>query len=506
MESTSKYVSLINQFGAKQILVIGDLILDIYLKGMSTRLCPEAPVPVVDVVERTVLLGGAANTVCNLKAVGASVAFATVIGCDTEGDEAIRLLKDLGVAQDSIVRNADRKTITKSRVVAATQVITRIDQGSEEAVDEETSHVLIKAIEEAYKSCDAVIVSDYAKGVITPALIDALITLRKRRPVFIAVDSKRLEFFSPLHPAFAKPNYDEVIKLLGLRAQARERTAQLSSYASVLSGQVNAPLIAVTLDGEGSLIIEDGKLVGVYAAPQVTKPHVSGAGDTYLSAFVLAYISSGNSGVSAEMATAAAAIAVRKEDTSTCSNAELKSYFNIHSKYIPDLGDLKDICDAYRKAGKRIVFTNGCFDILHSGHVTYLHCAKELGDVLIVGLNTDESIQRLKGKSRPINNLADRLQVLAGLSSVDHIVAFGDAFDDTPVPLIQVVQPHVFAKGGDYTKEKLPEADTVEAYGGEIVFLAHIPDHSTTRIINRISQVSKAVTEEIFGHDKLEGM
>lgn len=506
MESTSKYLRLINQFGAKQILVIGDLILDVYLKGMSTRLCPEAPVPVVDVIERTALLGGASNTVCNLKALGTSVAFATVIGCDTDGDEAIRLLKDLGVPDDTIVRNGDRKTITKSRVVAGSQVITRIDQGSEEPVDKETSCLLIKSIEDAYKSCDAVIISDYAKGVITPAVIDALIILRKHRPVFIAVDSKRLEFFSPLRPDLAKPNYDEVIKLLGLRSQPRERPAQLTSYAPVLTGKVNAPLITVTLDGEGSMIIENGKVVGVYAAPHVTKPHVSGAGDTYLSAFVLAYISSGDSGVSAQMATAAAAIAVRKEDTATCSNAELKSYFNIHSKYIPDLEDLKDICDSYRRAGKRIVFTNGCFDILHSGHVTYLHCAKELGDVLIVGLNTDESIRRLKGKSRPINHLADRLQVLAGLSSVDHIVAFGDASDDTPVPVIRVVQPHVFAKGGDYTKEKLPEAATVEAYGGEIVFLAHIPDHSTTRIINRISQVSKAVTEEIFDHDKLEGM
>jgi D-beta-D-heptose 7-phosphate kinase/D-beta-D-heptose 1-phosphate adenosyltransferase len=233
-------------------------------------------------------------------------------------------------------------------------------------------------------------------------------------------------------------------------------------------------------------------------APHVTTPHVAGAGDSYLSGFILAYLNSRKSNISAQVATATASIAIRKEGTSTCSQAELKSYFNIHSKFISDFGDLGEISNAYRNSGKRIVFTNGCFDILHSGHVTYLHRAKDLGDVLIVGLNTDESIKRIKGENRPINSLIDRLQVLAGLSSVDHIVPFGSRNDDTPVPLIRIVRPHVFAKGGDYTKEKLPEAETVEAYGGEIVFLDHIPDHSTTRIINRITQVS--TVDEAFSN------
>jgi D-beta-D-heptose 7-phosphate kinase/D-beta-D-heptose 1-phosphate adenosyltransferase len=213
---------------------------------------------------------------------------------------------------------------------------------------------------------------------------------------------------------------------------------------------------------------------------------VSGAGDTYLSAFVLTYISSGDVVVSTEVATAAATLAVKKESTAICSNAELKSFFNLQTKYIPDVQDLKELCDVYRSEGKRIVFTNGCFDILHSGHVTYLHCAKELGDVLIVGLNSDESIRRLKGESRPINPLPDRLQVLSALSSVDHIIAFGDETDDTPIPLIRTVKPDVFCKGGDYTKDQLPEAATVEESGGKIIFLTHIPDHSTTGIINRI--------------------
>jgi D-beta-D-heptose 7-phosphate kinase / D-beta-D-heptose 1-phosphate adenosyltransferase len=166
------------------------------------------------------------------------------------------------------------------------------------------------------------------------------------------------------------------------------------------------------------------------------------------------------------------------------------------------MDNLKDLCDGYHHSGKKIVFTNGCFDILHSGHVAYLHKARTLGDVLIVGLNTDESIKRIKGENRPINGLADRLNVLAGLSSVDHIIPFGSEADDTPIPVIGVARPHVFAKGGDYTKEKLPEAETVEACGGEIVFIDHVPDHSTTRIINKISTLTTSEAQPAFFRSK----
>jgi D-beta-D-heptose 7-phosphate kinase/D-beta-D-heptose 1-phosphate adenosyltransferase len=191
-----------------------------------------------------------------------------------------------------------------------------------------------------------------------------------------------------------------------------------------------------------------------------------------------------------------ASIAIAKEGTATCSQAELRSHYQLQSKYIATLPELGEICSAYRNSRKRIVLTNGCFDILHSGHVTYLRKAKELGDVLIVGLNTDESIRRIKGKSRPVNSLADRLQVLAGLSSVDHIAPFGDESDDTPMGLINIVRPDIFAKGGDYLNKELPEASTVEACGGKIVFIDHVPDHSTTRIINRISRISDVPLKE----------
>ncbi|HEU5145199.1 MAG TPA: PfkB family carbohydrate kinase, partial [Chryseosolibacter sp.] len=365
MKTSSSFIHIINGFARKRILVIGDLLLDIYLKGQSTRLCPEAPVPVVDVQERTVLLGGAANTVCNLRALGASVTFCSVIGNDVEGDEALQLMQSLHLSDKHILRSDKRKTITKARIVSGSQVITRIDQGSEDPVDDDTTAQLIVQLKELFPLCDAVIVSDYDKGVITEGLLDTLIALQSESEKFIAVDSKRLAFFSRLMPSYAKPNYDEVVKLLGLQP-AQDRLQQIRESALALYDKIGAPLISVTLDKDGCMILENGNVTGVVPAPLVEKPFVAGAGDSFISAFVLSYMNTSRHDVSAEIATAAAAIAIRKEGTAVCSLAELRSYFQIHSKWIQGLNDLAELCESYRRDGRSIVFTNGCFDILHS--------------------------------------------------------------------------------------------------------------------------------------------
>ena len=262
---------------------------------------------------------------------------------------------------------------------------------------------------------------------------------------------------------------------------------QIEEHREQLTKKINAEIIAVTLDEEGSVFIDHNNECHHFAAELIEDAHVSGAGDTFLSAAILTWIEEGQINVVQEIATAAASISVRKENTSTCTPEELLNYFPMESKSIESLYELQSRCEHYRRLGKTIVFTNGCFDILHSGHVTYLHCAKELGDILIVGINNDESIKRIKGPDRPINSLEDRMKVLSGLYAVDHVVPFGSAHDDTPVELIKTIKPDYFVKGGDYSKDKLPEAETVEENGGEIVFLPFIPDHSTTSIINKIS-------------------
>ncbi len=485
-QSKSTYQEIFDQFKNKKVLVIGDLILDVYLKGSSTRLSPEAPVPVVDIEERVAFPGGAANTACNLARLGADVTFCTVVGNDAHGDEAIRLLRSINVSPGSVIRHTSRSTIAKTRIVSGGHVITRYDQGCTDNIDKQTVHMLGRFIEAKYHEYDAVMLSDYAKGIITPALLDMITRLQQRHGKFIAVDSKRLPFFASLRPSLVKPNYDEAIAILGLPYLAQNRVQQVKTAAAALYDKVNAGIIAMSLDAEGSVIAEDGKVVHRCFAATVEHPHVSGAGDTYLSAFTLSQVVSGNAKVSGEIATAAAAIAVKKESTSHCSIRELAGYFNLGSKYIESYDLLKDLCKQAHESGKRIIFTNGCFDILHSGHVTYLHCVKRLGDILIVGVNTDDSIRRLKGETRPINTLTDRVQVLAGLGSVDYVVPFGDQGDDTPVSLLQVVRPHIFAKGGDYTKDRLPEAAIVEKLGGEIVFMPYLADHSTTDIVRKI--------------------
>ena len=470
--------------------MIGDFILDIYLKGISTRLSPEAPVPVVDIEQRTSFLGGAANAVCNLRSLGADVTYCSVIGNDEEAGEAVRLLKQIGVDPATVLKDPERKTIAKTRVVSGSHVITRFDYGTQQKPGPAITQQLIRFIERNYQQYDAIVLSDYDKGIITVELVAALEKLQNKFSKFVVVDSKRLFFFKSLCPSLVKPNYEEVLKLLNLPHQFTGRVEQIRSASDQLYEKVKAGIMAITLDTEGSVIADRGKVIHRCFAPAISSPHVSGAGDTYLSAFVLSYITCGDCKTSGEIATAAAAIAVKKESTATCGNAELKSYFNLHNKYVTSFQQLKEICEQYHQQGKRIVFTNGCFDILHSGHVTYLHCVKKMGDVLIVGINTDESIKRLKGESRPINPLKERLEVVSGLSSVDHIIPFGNIKDDTPIPIIKIVKPHVFAKGGDYTKDKLPEACVVEKNGGEIVFVPLIPDRSTTNTIKKIKHVA----------------
>jgi D-beta-D-heptose 7-phosphate kinase / D-beta-D-heptose 1-phosphate adenosyltransferase len=480
------YLNVIDRFSTKKILVIGDCILDVYVKGVSTRLCPEAPVAVVDVTQNCSVLGGAANTACNLAALSADVTFCSVLGCDNAAEEVLDQLRSAGVNTVHVIKRPNRTTIVKTRVVSGDRVLIRYDEGTINSIDEVTEQMIMSSLQSDYAAYDAVIISDYSKGVITPKLLEFLQQLQETHRTFLVVDSKRLEFFSALQPDLVKPNYEEVIKILGLDRASQGRSEQIFPFADKLFEFTQSRLVAVTLDAEGSLIIENGRPVHRSIAPTVSYPYVSGAGDTYISSFTLGYLSSNSIETAAEIATAASTVAIGKDDTAACFVDELKCYFCRQQKFIHTIKYLEDICVAYHAEGKRIVFTNGCFDILHSGHVSYLNQARALGDILIVGVNNDESINRLKGPRRPINPLADRIDVLCALTAVTHVIPFGDAFDDTPIQLIKAVRPAIFVKGGDYTRGQLPEADTVDAVGGQIIFIPLIPDHSTSRIIERI--------------------
>ncbi|MCF6407879.1 D-glycero-beta-D-manno-heptose 1-phosphate adenylyltransferase [Chitinophaga filiformis] len=479
------YQTLIRAFMQPAVLVLGDLMIDTYLRGASTRLSPEAPVPVVDISSHTSVLGGGANTAANLRHLGASVTFVSLIGDDYAAKLAGDLLAKEGI-RDEVVRCATRTTMIKTRVIAGQQLLTRYDEGTEMPLDDACEAQLIAVLEREFPLHDAIVIADYNKGLLTPGIIATLERLNEQHRKFVAVDAKKLQQYKGLQPALAKPNFKEMMAMLQLPEQPCSKAQQLEEMGEAIYATTGAAITAVTLDEEGALIFQEDKLLCHTAARAVSNPNVSGAGDTYVSAFTLASLAGASPLTAAEIAGAAATVAIRKNNTAHCKQAELIAYFSMKDKYVRDAEELEALCDMYKAQGKKIVFTNGCFDILHSGHVSYLERAASLGDVLIVGVNTDESIKRLKGPERPINSLSDRVQVLAGLGAVSHLIAFGSEQDDTPESLIRIIKPSVFAKGGDYSRESLPEAAAVEEFGGEVVLLPLVPDRSTTLIIKRI--------------------
>ena len=480
---------LIDAFAGLRVLVIGDAMLDSYLEGTASGLSREAPVPVVTLARRVDVPGGAANVAVNLRALGARVTLLAAAGDDPEAGLLRRALDRYGVGSDYLLTCPARRTIAKQRVVASSQVLVRFDQGGPQPLAAAAEGELIDRLGSLFAACDAVIVSDYAYGVMTPPVIRALARFQRASPRLLAADARRLVAYRDAGLTVVKPNYHEATELLGERAgvDGAARADWIGARGQRLLDLTGARIAAITLDADGALVLERGSTPYRTYARRTRVPQPAGAGDTYLGAFALALAAGADTPAAAEVAAAAAGIAVVKPGTAACSAEELRAAISADGKYARDLGRLLVRLDLYRQEGKRIVLTNGCFDILHRGHVTYLSRAKALGDVLVVGVNGDAGVRRLKGPTRPINPLEDRAQVLAALSCVDHLVAFDE---DTPVRLVRAIRPDVFVKGGDYTREKLPEAPVVEELGGVVHILPYLQDRSTTGIIDQIKAES----------------
>ena len=472
----------INAWQKLTVLVIGEAMLDSYFVGTSNRLCQEAPVPVVEISDRRDVPGGAANTAANIVSLGAKAVLLSVVGDDNEGDRLKRILGHRGIATEHLL-TASRTTLAKQRVLAASQLIVRFDQGSTEAIAQEVEQELIERLVTLFTECDAVIVSDYGYGILTPRVIETLAKLRADRPGVLVVDSKQLKAYRELEATAVKPNYDEAIRLLNLpKLTGSKRIEQIEENGELLLTLAGAKLAAVTLDADGAIIFERDRPPYRTEATPVSNIGATGAGDTYVSALTLALAAGTNSQTAASLAAAATAVVVSQTGTTTCSARELRRSGNPKHISRPDLALL---VQQLHSTGQRIVFTNGCFDILHPGHVTYLDQAAALGDILIIGVNSDESVRELKGTSRPINALGDRLTVLSALASVDYVVPFAES---TPIELIKIVRPDIYVKGGDYTPQTLPEAPVVQELGGVVKILPFVSDRSTTSLINRIRQ------------------
>ena len=484
------HIDLISAWAGLRVLVLGEAMLDRYLHGSASRLSPEAPVPVVAVSGRDEAPGGAANTAVNVAALGGSPTLLSVLGVDSEGQALTEALAGYGVDAQNVFSNSARQTSTKQRVVAGSQMVVRFDEGSTEPIDAETEGQLVDRLRELWSDHDAVVVSDYDYGIVTSAVISALVHLQAEYPKVLVVDSKRLTAFRDAEPTAVKPNYEQSVQLVGAARfpGCSNRWEAVGECADLILDKTRARIAAVTLDRDGALILERGQPPHHTHSRATQHPTTAGAGDTFAAALALALAAGGATTDAADLATAAAAIVVGKDGTAACSAQELLRSL-VPAGILWDLASLSAEVERQRAAGKRIVLTNGCFDVIHTGHVEYLTRARGLGDLLIVGVNSDDGVRRLKGPSRPVNGLEDRARVLAALACVDHVVAFDE---DTPVDLVRRLRPDVFVKGGDYTIERLPEAPVVRELGGEVRILPHVAGRSTTNILQRVHEANSS--------------
>jgi D-beta-D-heptose 7-phosphate kinase/D-beta-D-heptose 1-phosphate adenosyltransferase len=483
---TGSLASVLDRFGDLRVLVVGDIMLDRYLAGPTTRLCQEAPVPVVAVEVAVDAPGGAANVAANVRALGARPVLLGVVGPDGEAAALRRAIDAAGVDGEPVIEVPGRRTLAKSRVLTDGQMVVRFDQGSTRAIEGAAADALISALERAWTDCDVVIVSDYGYGVGTDDVVTCLERLQRSDPRPLAVDAKDPIRFRGVGVTAVKPNHAQALRLLegtpGAWQGTGQRAERLMAAGEPILDVTGAQVAVVTLDREGAVAFERGRPpYRTYVRP-LRNASAAGAGDTFVTALALALAAGAHTPAAAELASAASAVVLGKDGTAVCSGQELRAFLWGGAK-ADDPERVLTRLEFDRSQGRRIVLTNGCFDILHRGHITYLNRAKALGDVLVVGINSDDSVRQLKGPERPVNPLDDRIEVLAALSCVDHIVAFDEL---TPVELVRAIRPDVFVKGGDYTREMLPEAPVVEQLGGTVHILPYVEDRSTTSIIERI--------------------
>lgn len=479
-------------FRNASLLVVGDLMLDRYWFGDTSRISPEAPVPIVKVDSTDNRPGGAGNVALNIAALGAKT---TLLGI-TGNDEAARMLEQqLNAAniQTDLCKLDALNTIIKLRVISRRQQLCRLDFEENLAAHDET--VLIERFKQHLSQTSLVILSDYKKGTLTNP--QALISLARAANVPVLVDPKGNDFSIYRHATILTPNFKEFEAIVGHCANEQ---AILDKGRELLNRYEINTLLVTRGEHGMTLIQRDYSLHLPAYAREVLD--VTGAGDTVISALGAAFAAGLPIDQATALANLAASITVGKLGAATVSSPELQVALSGQTTFstgIVNEEQLQQAITIARAQGKKIVFTNGCFDVLHAGHVMCLQLAKQLGDYLIVAVNTDESIQKLKGPSRPINHLEHRMTVLAGLGVVDWVIPFAD---DTPERLLRLFKPDVLAKGGEYQIDQVVGADIVRAYGGDIRILGD-KINSSSSIINRIKEQALAMhlQDEINTHD-----
>ncbi len=471
-----------HDFTNAKILVVGDVMLDQYWSGTAQRISPEAPVPVVKVNADEVRAGGAANVALNITSLGAQVTLVGVIGEDESGKQLTDLLSASGVNNHWVY--ADSGTICKLRVLSHHQQLIRMD--FENPIEKSIAKKVAETTASILKGFDVLVISDYAKGSLQ--CVSSIIQAAKKEKIPVFIDPKGKDFSIYAGATLIKPNQSEFELIVG----SCDSDEELISKAKDLIEQLDIEVLLVTRSENGMALIEKGKQPFLLNSKAQEVFDVTGAGDTVMATLATVFASGNNLTNSMHCANEAASIVVRKVGTSTVSKSELEQQLKaaMRDKGFASMkvDEVKDLVKLAQEKGEKVVITNGCFDILHSGHVRYLNEAAKQGDRLIVAVNSDESVNILKGDSRPIVDLESRMELLSALSCVDWVVPFNE---ETPEKLICYLEPDVLVKGGDYKPEQIAGSKCVWDNGGEVKVLSFWDGYSTTKLVEKIQEEAK---------------
>ena len=479
--------ALSHAISGRTVLCVGDLMLDEFVYGEVSRISPEAPAPVIAARRSETNIGGAGNVARNVASLGGRCIFVGLVGADDAGARLKAELAELKGIESVLICDPARPTTRKVRFVSehfSTHML-RADWEKAQPASGKVEQDLIDAILPQLARADIVLLSDYAKGVLTARVIRNVIDASRKAKKRVIVDPKSANFAIYRGATVLTPNLKEFAEATRSRADSDQNIAEAAREAMVLA-DCEAMLVTQSENGM-TLVPRMGEVIHVPAHP-VKVRDVSGAGDTVAAALSLALASGADWEGALRIANAAAAVAVSKKGTASVTAAELRrkilphAYLAAEEKIVTSEVALDEHLFEWRKQGLRIGFTNGCFDILHPGHVKVLTAARGACDRLIVGLNSDASVRRLKGVGRPVQNERARAEVLAALEAVDLVVIFEE---DTPIRLITQVRPNVLVKGGEYTREQVVGHDIVEAHGGEVMLVDVLPGFSTTSLVNR---------------------
>jgi D-beta-D-heptose 7-phosphate kinase/D-beta-D-heptose 1-phosphate adenosyltransferase len=494
---STRLIELVENLPHSNVVLLGDLMLDRYLYGNAERLSPEAPVPVLHYQREELRLGGAGGVAANLATLGATVRVVGVVGADDNGNQVRKQLIEVGADPGTLIESPTRPTISKVRLVGLAQhrhpqQMMRLDFEDLTPMTADVRKQVIDTLDRLLAKADMLCIEDYNKGLLTPDVCSRAIELARARNVPVFIDPAAINDYAKYtHATALKLNRTETEKATGLALTNEKEYAQAATH---LLSKLDLEAVVITLDKNGAYL---GTRKGERRWLRTRQRHVydvTGAGDMVLAMLAVARCAGAGWSESVALANVAGGLEVEKFGSIPITPSEIiQELFTEAREHLGKERTLERLLPElqhHRASGKKIVFTNGCFDIIHLGHVKYFQFARSQGDLLVVGVNTDAGIQKLKGPERPIVNEADRVGVLEELESIDYLIRFGD---DTPLHLIEMIRPDVLVKGADYKKEQVVGWDLVETYGGRVALAPLIDGRSTSALIQRIREVPGAL-------------